>query len=42
MNLTVNPDVEVVIIIAFGLLIGVLVILGAIRMVRRSKSGVIA
>lgn len=42
MNLTVNPNVEVVIIIAFGLLIGVLVILGAIRMVRRSKSGVIA
>jgi len=37
-NLTVNPDIEIVIIIAFGSLIGILVILGAIRMARRGKS----
>ena len=39
-NLTVNPDIEVFIIIVFGSLIGVLVILGSIRMFRRSKSEV--
>jgi hypothetical protein len=38
MNLTVNPDIEVMIIIAFGSLIGVLIVLGAIRMSRRNKS----
>jgi hypothetical protein len=40
MDLTVNPDIEVMIIIAFGSLIAVLIVLGAIRMSRRSKSGV--
>jgi hypothetical protein len=40
-NLNVNPDIEVVIIIAFGLIIGVLVVLGAIRMIRRNKSEVL-
>lgn len=39
MKLTVNPDIEVFIIIAFGSLIAILVVLGAIRMIRRSKSG---
>jgi hypothetical protein len=40
MNLTVNPDIEVMIIVAFGSLIAVLIVLGAIRMSKRSKSGV--
>jgi hypothetical protein len=39
MNLTVNPDIEVVIIIVFGSLIAVLLILGVVRMKRRSNSG---
>ena len=39
MNLTVNPDIEVMIIVAFGSLIAVLIVLGAIRMSRRNKSG---
>jgi hypothetical protein len=39
-NLTVNPDIEIVIIVGFGSLIGLLVILGSIRMFRRSKSEV--
>ena len=39
MNLTVNPDIEVIIIVAFGCLIAVLIVLGAIRMTRRNKSG---
>jgi len=42
MNLTVNPDIEVMIIVAFGSLIAVLVVLGAIRMSKRNKSGVSA
>ena len=40
MKLTVNPDIEVMIIVAFGSLIAVLIVLGAIRMARRSKPGV--
>ena len=40
MKLTVNPDIEVMIIVAFGSLIAVLIVLGAIRMARRSKTGV--
>ena len=39
MNLTVNPDIEVFIIIVFGSLIAVLLALGVIRMKRRSNSG---
>jgi hypothetical protein len=39
MNLTVNPDVEVFIIIVFGALIAVLLVLGAIRMKRRNTTG---
>lgn len=39
MDLTVNPDIEVMIIIAFGSLIALLIVLGAIRMAKRSKSG---
>jgi hypothetical protein len=39
MNLTVNPDIEVVIIIVFGALIAVLLILGVIRMKRRGITG---
>jgi hypothetical protein len=39
MNLTVNPDIEVFIIIVFGSLIAVLLVLGVIRMKRRSNSG---
>jgi hypothetical protein len=42
MNLTVNPDIEVMIIVAFGSLIAVLIVLGAIRMSKRNKSGVSA
>jgi hypothetical protein len=40
MKLTVNPDIEVMIIVAFGSLIILLIVLGAIRMSRRSKTGV--
>ena len=40
MKLTVNPEIEVMIIVAFGSLIAVLIVLGAIRMARRSKPGV--
>jgi hypothetical protein len=39
MNLTVNPDIEVFIIIVFGSLIAVLLALGVIRMKRRGNSG---
>ncbi len=39
MNLTVNPDIEVFIIIVFGALIAVLLALGVIRMKRRGNSG---
>ena len=39
MNLTVNPDIEVMIIISFGSLIAMLVLLGGVRMYRRSKAG---
>ena len=39
MDLTVNPDIEVMIIVAFGSLIAVLIVLGAIRMARRNKAG---
>lgn len=39
MKLTVNPDIEIIIIVAFGTLITVLIVLGAIRMSRRSKVG---
>jgi hypothetical protein len=39
MNLTVNPDIEVVIIIVFGALIAVLLVLGVIRMKRRNTTG---
>jgi hypothetical protein len=42
MKLTVNPDIEVMIIVAFGSLIAVLIVLGAIRMSKRNKSGVSA
>jgi hypothetical protein len=38
MKLTVNPDIEIIIIVAFGTLIAVLIVLGAIRMSRRSKA----
>lgn len=37
MKLTVNPDIEIMIIVSFGSLIAVLVVLGAIRMARRAK-----
>jgi hypothetical protein len=39
MKLTVNPDIEVMIIVAFGSLIVLLMVLGAIRMSRRAKAG---
>jgi hypothetical protein len=39
MNLTVNPDIEVFIIIVFGSLIALLLVLGVVRMKRRSNSG---
>ena len=39
MNLTVNPDVEVFVIIVFGALIAVLLVLGVIRMKRRNITG---
>jgi hypothetical protein len=40
MKLTVNPDIEVVIIVVFGSIIAILLGLGVLRMARRSKSGV--
>jgi hypothetical protein len=40
MKLTVNPDIEVVIIVVFGSIIAVLLGLGVLRMARRSKSEV--
>jgi hypothetical protein len=40
MKLTVNPDIEVVIIVVFGAIIAILVGLGVLRMTRRSKSEV--
>jgi hypothetical protein len=39
LNLTVNPDIEVFIIIIFGSLIAVLLVLGVIRMKRRDNTG---
>jgi len=39
MKLTVNPDIEVMIIVAFGSLIVLLMVLGVIRMSRRAKVG---
>jgi hypothetical protein len=39
MKLTVNPDIEIMIIVSFGTLIAVLIVLGAIRMARRAKTG---
>ncbi len=39
MKLTVNPDIEVFIIIVFGALIAVLLVLGVIRMKRRGITG---
>jgi hypothetical protein len=39
MKLTVNPDIEVMIIVAFGSLIVLLMVLGVIRMSRRAKAG---
>lgn len=39
MNLTVNPDIEVFVIIVFGALIAVLLALGVVRMKRRGNSG---
>jgi hypothetical protein len=39
MNLTVNPDIEIFIIIVFGSLIALLLVLGVVRMKRRSNSG---
>jgi hypothetical protein len=38
MKLTVNPDIEVMIIVAFGSLIVLLMVLGVIRMSRRAKA----
>lgn len=40
MKLTVNPDIEVVIIVVFGSIIAILLGLGVLRMTRRSKSEV--
>jgi hypothetical protein len=40
MKLTVNPDIEVVIIVVFGAIIAIVVGLGVLRMTRRSKSEV--
>jgi hypothetical protein len=42
MKLTVNPDIEVFIIVAFGSMIFLLVIFGAIRMTRRHKARTVA
>lgn len=39
MKLTVNPDFEVMLIVAFGSIIALLIVLGAIRMARRNKPG---
>ena len=39
MKLTVNPDIEVLIIVAFGSLIVLLMVLGVIRMTRRARAG---
>jgi hypothetical protein len=39
MKLTVNPDIEVIIIVAFGSLIVLLMVLGVIRMSRRANAG---
>jgi len=38
MKLTVNPDIEIIIIVVFGTLITGLIVLGAVRMARRSKA----
>ena len=40
MKLTVNPDIEVVIIVVFGSIIAILLGLGVLRMTRRRKSEV--
>ena len=40
MKLTVNPDIEVMIIVIFGSIIAILLGLGVLRMTRRSKSEV--
>ena len=40
MKLTVNPDIEVVIIVVFGSILALLLGLGVLRMARRSKSEV--
>jgi hypothetical protein len=40
MKLTVNPDIEVVIIVVFGSIIAILLGFGVLRMTRRSKSEV--
>jgi hypothetical protein len=40
MKLTVNPDIEVVIIVVFGSIIAILLGLGVLRMARRNKSEV--
>jgi hypothetical protein len=42
MKLTVNPDIEVVIIVVFGSIIAILLGFGVLRMARRSKSEVSA
>jgi hypothetical protein len=42
MKLTVNPDIEIMIIVVFGSIIAVLLGLGVLRMTRRSKSEVSA
>jgi hypothetical protein len=42
MKLTVNPDIEIMIIVVFGSIIAVLLGLGVLRMARRSKSEVSA
>jgi hypothetical protein len=39
LNLTVNPDIEIFIIIVFGSLIAVLLVLGVVRMKRRGNTG---
>jgi hypothetical protein len=38
MKLTVNPDIEIIIIVVFGTLIAGLIVLGGVRMARRSKA----
>ena len=42
MKLTVNPDIEIMIIVVFGSIIAVLLGLGVLRMTRRNKSEVSA